>query len=421
MYDTYGSIDPIQHQTLQTQTKSQSVVTTQPQKPILRDISTTLCALEGTNTIANTNDKKKNKQTYINPYSLYNYEARCIIGTGSFGTVYQAIVQETKEIVAVKKVYQDKQYKNRELAIMSTLSHPCIVQLKYCFFSHASNDTSRIYLNLVMEYIPDTVYHAIRTHVKNNTYIQMIHVRCYMYQLCRSLAYIHYKGICHRDIKPHNIQLDIQNHQIRLCDFGSAKHLIANEQSISYICSRFYRAPELVCGAIKYTNAIDIWSLGCVLGELLCGAPLFGGDHADGQLAEIAQILGTPTREELYAMNPIYNDNDACKKILNINLKRIPWKNFLPPYVPDDAIDLLESFLQYNPSSRITAFQALAHPFFDELRDVNLPSIYTNIHNYTRLELVMIRNLHLVDELLPLHIYRKLSQDDLEVLSNKTG
>ncbi|RCV33066.1 hypothetical protein SEVIR_2G345500v4 [Setaria viridis] len=112
-----------------------------------------------------------------------------------------------------------------------------------------------------------------------------------MYQICRALAYIHNCiGVCHRDIKPQNLLVNPHTHQLKLCDFGSAKVLVKGEPNISYICSRYYRAPELIFGATEYTTAIDVWSAGCVLAELLLGQPLFPGDSGVDQLVEIIKV-----------------------------------------------------------------------------------------------------------------------------------
>jgi len=130
----------------------------------------------------------------------------------------------------------------------------------------------------------------------------------YMYQVARSLAYIHEMGICHRDIKPQNLLLDPNSHVVKLCDFGSAKMLVKGESNIAYICSRYYRAPELIFGATDYTTAIDTWSFGCVFAELMLGQPLFPGDSNVDQLVEIIKVVGTPTREEIQAMNQNYTE-----------------------------------------------------------------------------------------------------------------
>lgn len=113
-----------------------------------------------------------------------------------------------------------------------------------------------MYLNLVLEYVPETVYRASRHYVKLKQPMPMLQIKLYMYQLLRSLAYIHSVGICHRDIKPQNLLLNPATGVLKLCDFGSAKILVAGEPNVSYICSRYYRAPELIFGATNYTTNI---------------------------------------------------------------------------------------------------------------------------------------------------------------------
>jgi serine/threonine protein kinase len=233
-----------------------------------KEVEATIINGKGTETghIIVTTTGGKNGQ----PKQTVSYMAERIVGQGSFGIVFQAKCLETGETVAIKKVLQDKRYKNRELQTMRLLDHPNVVALKHCFFS--TTDKDELYLNLVLEYVPETVHRVVKHHNKMNQRMPLIYVKLYMYQICRALAYIHGSiGVCHRDIKPQNLLVNPHTHQLKLCDFGSAKVLVKGEPNISYICSRYYRAPELIFGATEYTTAIDIWSAGCVLAELMLG------------------------------------------------------------------------------------------------------------------------------------------------------
>ena len=231
-----------------------------------------------------------------------------VIGNGSFGVVFQAKLvseHESGDDIAIKKVLQDKRFKvsiwfgvawpfkrsdqdthssivqNRELQIMRLVSHPNVVDLKAFFYSNGDKvciETSsrcqalrkfcvgilkkdEVYLNLVLEYVPETVYRASRHYAKLKQPMPMLQIKLYMYQLLRSLAYIHSVGICHRDIKPQNLLLNPATGVLKLCDFGSAKILVAGEPNVSYICSRYYRAPELIFGATNYTTNIGAFTI----------------------------------------------------------------------------------------------------------------------------------------------------------------
>ncbi|KAK9068842.1 hypothetical protein SSX86_012958 [Deinandra increscens subsp. villosa] len=298
------------------------------------------------------------------PKQTVSYMAERVVGAGSFGIVFQAKCLETGETVAIKKVLQDKRYKNRELQLMRTMDHPNVVSLKHCFYSTTSKD--ELFLNLVMEYVPETIFRVLKHHSDSRQMMPLIYVKLYTYQIFRGLAYMHMvTGVCHRDLKPQNVLVDPVTHQVKICDFGSAKMLVRGEANISYICSRFYRAPELIFGATEYTTSIDIWSAGCILAELLLGQPLFPGENAVDQLVEIIKVLGTPTREELRCMNPNYTDFRFPQ------VKAHPWHKVFHKRMPPEAIDLASRLLQYSPSLRCNALEAIAHPFFDEIRHPN--------------------------------------------------
>ncbi|KAK9823027.1 hypothetical protein WJX81_000384 [Elliptochloris bilobata] len=290
-----------------------------------------------------------------------NYQTERVVGNGSFGVVFQATCLETGETVAIKKVLQDKRFKNRELQIMKMMEHPNVVGLKHCFYSTTEKD--EVFLNLVLEFVPETVYRISKHYAKAGQRMPTLFVKLYVFQMCRALAHIHALGVCHRDIKPQNLLVDTHTHQLKLCDFGSAKMLVRGEPNIAYICSRYYRAPELIFGATDYTTAIDLWSVGCVMAELLLGQPLFPGESGVDQLVEIIKVLGTPSREDIHAMNPNYTEFKFPQ------IKAHSWNKIFSKRIPPDAVDLVAQLLQYSPVGRVTALQAMTHPFFDELRD----------------------------------------------------
>lgn len=293
-------------------------------------------------------------------WQCIKYTTNKMVGSGSFGVVFQAVCVETGQTVAIKRVLQDRRFKNRELQIMRMVHHPNVVQLLHSFA--ALNSAKDTYLMLVCEYVPDTVHRICRQYTKAGTEVPLLIVKLYVYQMCRALAAIHRMGICHRDIKPQNLLVNPETHQLKLCDFGSAKVLIHGGPNISYICSRYYRAPELIFGATEYTTAIDVWSLGCVMAELLIGCPMFPGESGVDQLVEIIKVLGTPTKEEINNMNPNYTEF-KFPQLRSHSLRKVLKQ------APADAVDLVSKFLIYTPSKRIPLLEALGHPFFDELRD----------------------------------------------------
>uniref|UniRef100_A0A1B0APH6 Protein kinase domain-containing protein n=1 Tax=Glossina palpalis gambiensis TaxID=67801 RepID=A0A1B0APH6_9MUSC len=329
-----------------------------------------------------------------------SYTDTKVIGNGSFGVVFQARLCDTGELVAIKKVLQDRRFKNRELQIMRKLEHCNIVKLLYFFYS-SGEKRDEVFLNLVLEYIPETVYKVARQYAKTKQTIPINFIRLYMYQLFRSLAYIHSLGICHRDIKPQNLLLDPETAVLKLCDFGSAKQLLHGEPNVSYICSRYYRAPELIFGAINYTTKIDVWSAGCVLAELLLGQPIFPGDSGVDQLVEVIKVLGTPTREQIREMNPNYTEFKFPQ------IKSHPWQKVFRIRTPPEAINLVSQLLEYTPSARITPLKACAHPFFDELRQEGNHTLPNGremppLFNFTEHELSIQPSL--IPQLLPKHL-----------------
>ncbi|XP_016360987.1 glycogen synthase kinase-3 beta-like [Sinocyclocheilus anshuiensis] len=294
-----------------------------------------------------------------------SYTDTKVIGNGSFGVVYQAKLCDSGELVAIKKVLQDKRFKNRELQIMRKLDHCNIVRLRYFFYS-SGDKKDEVYLNLVLDYVPETVYRVARHYSRAKQTLPMVYVKVRIVP-----------NVC-------------------LCD---AKQLVRGEPNVSYICSRYYRAPELIFGATDYTSSIDVWSAGCVLAELLLGQPIFPGDSGVDQLVEIIKVLGTPTREQIREMNPNYTEFKFPQ------IKAHPWTKVFRPRTPPEAIALCSRLLEYTPTARLTPLEACAHSFFDELRDPNVklpngrekPSLF----NFTTQELSS--NPSLASILIPAH------------------
>lgn len=337
--------------------------------------------------------------------SIYNVER--IVGKGSFGVVYQAKDTLKDCQVAIKKVLQDKRFKNRELQIMRTVRHPNIVGLSNFFYT--TTQENQVYLNLVLEFVPDTIYRVVKQYTKAGRRMPLVLVKLYMYQTLRSLAYIHGQGICHRDIKPQNLLVNPHTHVVKLCDFGSAKKLQKGEPNISYICSRYYRAPELIFGATEYTSSIDVWSAGCVMAELLSGQPLFPGDSGVDQLIEIIKALGTPTKEEIKSMNPNYTDFKFPQ------IKGHSWNKIFGGKENTETVDLVSNLLKYLPNSRFTSIEACSHYFFDELRNpnFNMESVNSSepvppLFNFKSQELRFATQA-VIDKLIPAHICKEWS------------
>ena len=245
------------------------------------------------------NEKHKEKDepdTQKKKNHLYKIERVC--GNGSFGIVFQGKVLHTGETIAIKKVYQDRRFRNREFSIMSILDHPNIVKVRHAFYT-TGEKLDEIYLNLVMNYVPENLNRLNKSYSEKKEIFPLFLIKLYIFQIARALNYMHNKKICHRDIKPQNILLDPQTNRIYLCDFGSAKLLKKGESNVSYICSRFYRAPELLLGNEFYTTSIDIWSLGCVIAELFKGKPFLRTENKDEQINKIMECLGGPKEEDL--------------------------------------------------------------------------------------------------------------------------
>jgi glycogen synthase kinase 3 beta len=175
-----------------------------------------------------------------------------------------------------------------------------VLKIKDSFYTYEGD---KEYLNVVMDYFPSNLYESIQKY-RNRNDISRLKLKAYAYQLFRGLLYLASISIAHRDIKPQNILVNDATWNLLVCDFGSAKKLQPGEPNLAYICSRCYRAPELIFGSTGYTAQIDMWSAGCILVEMVTLEPIFRSDSNIDQLVEIIKVIGTPSYEEIMEMNP---------------------------------------------------------------------------------------------------------------------
>uniref|UniRef100_A0A8C5DL95 Mitogen-activated protein kinase 15 n=1 Tax=Gouania willdenowi TaxID=441366 RepID=A0A8C5DL95_GOUWI len=285
------------------------------------------------------------------------------LGKGAYGIVWKAVDRQTGEIVAVKKIFDafrnrtDAQRTFREIMFLQEFGdHPNIVKLLNVI--RAQNDKD---IYLIFEYM-DTDLHAV---IKKGTLLKDIHKRYVMYQLLKAVKYLHSGNVIHRDHKPSNVLLDADC-VVKLCDFGLARSLnqiqedSQNPPLTEYVATRWYRAPEILLGSTRYTKGVDMWSLGCILGEMLLGKAVFPGTSTINQVEKIMSAIPHPSPEDILAIKSEYGSAVVQRMLLK---PQVPLEDLLQPSVPPDALDLLKGLLVFNPDKRLTAEQALQHPY----------------------------------------------------------
>ncbi|XP_041664010.1 mitogen-activated protein kinase 15 [Cheilinus undulatus] len=349
------------------------------------------------------------------------YEIKKRLGKGAYGIVWKAVDRQTGEIVAVKKIFDafrnrtDAQRTFREIMFLQEFGdHPNIVKLLDVV--RAQNDKD---IYLIFEYM-DTDLHAV---IKKGSLLKDIHKRYVMYQLLKAIKYLHSGNVIHRDQKPSNVLLDTEC-VIKLCDFGLARSLnqiqedSGNPALTEYVATRWYRAPEILLGSARYTKGVDMWSLGCILGEMLLGKALFPGTSTINQIEKIMSAIPHPSPEDVLAIKSEYGSSVIQRMLLK---PQVPLEDLLQPSVPADALDLLKGLLVFNPDKRLTAEQALQHPYVARFHnpakepalnfDVVLP-----VDDDVQLSVVQYRN-----KLYEMMLERRTNQGMLKLVKPKDG
>ncbi|XP_071807214.1 extracellular signal-regulated kinase 2-like isoform X2 [Asterias amurensis] len=300
----------------------------------------------------------------IESHILRKYEIKRRLGKGAYGIVWKAIDRRTGEVVALKKIFDafrnqtDAQRTFREIMFLQEFGdHKNIIKLLNVM--KAENDKD---IYLVFEYM-DTDLHAV---IKNGNILKDVHQRYVMYQLINATMYLHSGNVIHRDHKPSNILLDSECF-VKVADFGLARSITQLESKpnetdpalTEYVATRWYRAPEILLASKRYTKGVDMWSVGCILGELLKGKPLFPGTSTLNQVERIMNIIDPPTKADKDAIDSNYVSSILDKASVR---HRQSFEDVLPN-APADGIDLLRRLLHFNPEKRLTAEQALKHPY----------------------------------------------------------
>lgn len=298
-------------------------------------------------------------------------EGRVLLGEGTFGKVYKvreigtnksAVLQgQAGRMVAMKVMKLDEDPEGipattlREVALLKMLEHPHIVRLLDVQCDSPAN------LVLVFEFLD----HDLRQYMKTQSMrLSPGTIKNLSHQLCLGVEYCHSHRVMHRDLKPQNLLIDVRLRVLKIADFGLARAFMLPVPVYTHeVVTLWYRAPEILLGDRdqRYSLPVDVWSIGCVIGEMATGAPLFGGDSEIGTILQIFNKLGTPDE----AMWP------GITRMPNFKATFPQWpprgwpqiRNTLEQ-VGEDGIELLEHTLRYNPCSRISARSALLRSYF---------------------------------------------------------
>lgn len=289
------------------------------------------------------------------------------VGQGAYGIVVAARdkTKQNEEVVAIKKIEKAFEHKIftkrtlRELKILRLLQHENIIGILTIALPKSRESFEDIYVyNELMET-------DLASIIKSPQPLSDEHIQFFLYQILRGLKYIHSAGIIHRDLKPRNLLVN-SNCDLRICDFGLSRAIQYQQKTgdmTDYVATRWYRAPELLLAANEYGPSVDMWSVGCILAELLRRKPFLPGTETKTQLELIIDVFGNPTEDEIKLI-----PKEKSRKFLRSLPKKTP-KSFeiLFPHANPLALDLLKKLMVFNPAKRIAVEEALKHPYLAAL------------------------------------------------------
>lgn len=244
-----------------------------------------------------------------------------VIGHGSFGYVYEAWDQKNKRKIALKRVEKKEEAISREFEVLNELKDSNhIIKLLDIFYTRGKDN--QLVQNMLFEFLDKDLEKMIQNREINSERS----IKFFTYQILKGLECCHDVGIAHRDLKPENILVS-KNDMLKICDFGSAKFLNEEGKNTPYVVSRYYRAPELILANTNYTTAIDIWSVGCIIAEMVLGSVYFHGAQTEGaQLFKIFDKIGSFNEaEHKYYKKLAFKNLNKANLVENI-FERLPKK-----------------------------------------------------------------------------------------------
>ncbi|XP_015954470.1 cyclin-dependent kinase G-2 [Arachis duranensis] len=297
--------------------------------------------------------------------SVFEFEMIKKINEGTYGVVYKAKDKKTGEIVALKKVKMNIDKEGfpltslREMNILLSFNHPSIVDVKEVVV----DDFDGVFM--VMEYMEHDLK-GLMDDMKQPFSIGEI--KSLMWQLLQGVDYLHDNWVLHRDLKSSNILLNNKG-ELKICDFGLSRQYGSPLKPYTpLVVTLRYRAPELLLGSKEYSTAIDMWSVGCIMAELVAREPLFKGKNEVEQLDQIFRTLGTPDENIWPGLSKLPGSKAKfVRQPYNMLWKKFPVASFTgQPVLSESGFDLLSRLLTYDPEKRITAKDALLHDWFHE-------------------------------------------------------